>query len=49
MEALQQLGISLTQVLQTLSPFLDGLMNFFTFRAHRNLSVAYPLHLLDNG
>jgi hypothetical protein len=31
MEALQQLGISLTQALQTLSPSLDGLMIFFTF------------------
>ena len=31
MEALQQLGISLIQALQTLSPSLDGLMNFFTF------------------
>jgi hypothetical protein len=31
METLQQLGISLTQALQVLSPSLDGLMNFFTF------------------
>ena len=31
MEALQQFSISLIQALQTLSPVLDGLMNFFTF------------------
>jgi membrane-associated phospholipid phosphatase len=31
MDALQQFGISLIQVLQTLSPSLDGVMNFFTF------------------
>jgi membrane-associated phospholipid phosphatase len=31
METLQQLGISLTQALQVLSPSLDGLMIFFTF------------------
>ena len=31
MEPLQQFGISLIQVLQTLSPQLDGLMKFFTF------------------
>jgi membrane-associated phospholipid phosphatase len=31
MEALQQFGISLIQALQTFSPSLDGLMNFFTF------------------
>ena len=31
METLQQLSISLIQALQTLSPSLDGVMNFFTF------------------
>jgi membrane-associated phospholipid phosphatase len=31
MDALQQFGISLIQALQTLSPSLDGLTNFFTF------------------
>ena len=31
MEALQQFSISLIQALQTLSPALDGVMNFFTF------------------
>jgi len=31
MDALQQLSISLIQALQTLSPSLDGLMNFFSF------------------
>jgi len=31
MEALQQFSISLIQALQTLSPSLDGVMNFFTF------------------
>ncbi len=31
MEALQQFGISLIQSMQTMSPALDGLMNFFTF------------------
>jgi len=31
MEALQQFGITLIQSMQTMSPALDGLMNFFTF------------------
>jgi membrane-associated phospholipid phosphatase len=31
METLQQFGISLILALQTLSPTLDGMMNFFTF------------------
>jgi membrane-associated phospholipid phosphatase len=31
METLQQISISLSQSLQTLSPALDGVMNFFTF------------------
>jgi len=31
MDALQQLSISLIQALQTLSPSLDGVMNFFSF------------------
>lgn len=31
MEALQQFGINLIQVLQKLSPSLDGVMNFFSF------------------
>src|SRR5688572_3120283 len=31
MEAIQQLSISLIQALQTLSPALDGVMNFFSF------------------
>ena len=31
MDALQQFGISLIQGVQTLSPALDGVMNFFTF------------------
>ena len=31
MEALQQFGIGLIQALQTFSPSLDGIMNFFTF------------------
>ena len=31
MEPLQQLSISLIQALQTFSPSLDGMMNFFTF------------------
>jgi membrane-associated phospholipid phosphatase len=31
METLQQISISLIQALQTLSPSLDGVMNFFTF------------------
>lgn len=42
MEALQQLSISLIQALQTLSPALDGVMNFFTFlgRAEFYLLIA---------
>ncbi|MCI0555544.1 MAG: phosphatase PAP2 family protein [Anaerolineae bacterium] len=42
MEALQQFSISLIQALQTLSPALDGLMNFFTFlgRAEFYLLIA---------
>src|SRR6185295_6564743 len=31
MEALQQFGINLIQSMQTMSPALDGVMNFFTF------------------
>jgi membrane-associated phospholipid phosphatase len=37
MEALQQFGISLIQALQTLSPSLDGIMNFFTFLGRAEL------------
>ena len=42
MEALQQLSISLIQALQTLSPSLDGVMNFFSFlgRAEFYLVIA---------
>jgi len=42
MDALQQLSISLIQALQTLSPSLDGVMNFFSFlgRAEFYLVIA---------
>ena len=50
MEALQQLSISLIQALQTLSPSLDGVMNFFSFlgRAEFYLIIAPFIYWVFN-